>query len=217
MRDTDKINKISLESFIETIKFYDYDKLPGREAHLRVMPIFDNFPYRSMKPRADSMQSAVMLLFVPDEDNDISIILTIRSETIASHKGQISFPGGKIEDGETPLEAAFREVEEEIGVPSNSISVLAQISDFYVMPSNSVVKPFIGIIDKMPDFIINEDEVQELILVKLNYLMNPDNLIMEDWEFESFHATVPHWKVHHSKNLWGATAMMLSEVLQMLS
>ena len=207
---------MNFNTFINTIKSFDYNKLPGREAQLKAMPTFDNFPYRSIKPREDSMLSAVMLLFVPDEDNDTSIILTIRSETIPSHKGQISFPGGKIEEGETPLEAALREVEEEIGINGNSINVLAQISDFYVMPSNSVVKPFVGVLDKIPEFIINEDEVQEVILVKLDYLLNPDNLKKEEWEFNNSKAIVPHWKVHQRKNLWGATAMMLSEVLQML-
>jgi 8-oxo-dGTP pyrophosphatase MutT (NUDIX family) len=207
---------MKFDKFIQEIDKIDFKNLPGKDAHLNAMPVFSGFPYRSLTPRDDSQKSAVMILFVPDEDNDVSVILTIRSENLGSHSGQISFPGGRLEEGETALEAALRETHEEIGISSALIEVVAQLSDFYVMPSNSVVYPYIGILKRLPDFQINEDEVQEIILVKLEYLLEKENLVSELWHFHSFSADVPHWKVHKEKNLWGATAMILSEFLEII-
>lgn len=207
---------MKFDKFLDKINTINFSELPGQEAHLIAMPKFNNLPYRTMKPREDSLQSAVMMLFLRDEDDDTALVLTIRSENLGSHSGQISFPGGRLEPGEKPLDAAYRETYEEIGVRPEQIKLIAQLSDFFVIPSNSIVKPFIGIVDKIPDFVINEDEVQEIILVKLDYLLDNQNLINEEWEFKEFRAIVPHWKVHKEKNLWGATAMMLCELLELI-
>lgn len=207
---------MKFDKFIQKIDKLDFSELPGHESHLNAMPKFKKMPYRSLIPKDDSMQSAVMIIFAPDEDGDASVVLTIRSEKLGSHSGQISFPGGRLEEGESPLQAALRETNEEIGIKPEIINIKAQLSDFYVIPSNSVVKPFLGVMNHLPEFNISEDEVQEVILVKLEYLLDKSNLVWEEWHFDKFSAEVPHWKVHKEKNLWGATAMMLSEFLELL-
>lgn len=206
---------MKFEIFLDKLNQLDFGNLPGYESHLNAMPKFKKMPYRSLIPKDDSMQSAVMIIFVPDVEGDASVLLTIRSENLGSHSGQISFPGGRLENGETPLQAALRETYEEIGINKQLIKIIAQLSDFYVIPSNSVVKPFLGVMDHFPEFSISEDEVQEVILVKLEYLLDKSNLVWEEWHFDKFSAEVPHWKVHKEKNLWGATAMMLSEFLEL--
>jgi 8-oxo-dGTP pyrophosphatase MutT (NUDIX family) len=142
---------MKFDKFIEKIEQLDFENLPGHESHLNAMPKFKKMPYRSLVPKDDSFQSAVMIIFVPDEDGDASVLLTIRSENLGSHSGQISFPGGRLENDETPLQAALRETYEEIGVPQELIRVVAQLSDFYVIPSNSVVKPFWVLLIKYPN------------------------------------------------------------------
>lgn len=205
------------EDFKKVIPKIDFTNLPGKSAHLLAMPKFNKFPYRSLIPRDDSTLSAVVVLIVPDDKQRASVVLTIRSEKLINHSGQISFPGGRLEMDETPLEAALRETEEEIGINRNLITIVSQLSDFYVIPSNSVIKPFLAYLDFLPEFKINEAEVQEIILVDLDFLLNKDNLSNEEWEFKEFSAEVPHWKVHKEKNLWGATAMILSELLELFS
>ncbi|MGB9702916.1 MAG: NUDIX hydrolase [Candidatus Kapaibacteriota bacterium] len=207
----------SAEKIIKIIKSIKKDQLQGTKSHLKLVPMMNNIPIRKMTAPPNTRESAVLIPLIEDNDGTLSIILTLRSENLSNHQGQISFPGGKIEKNETIVEAALRETFEEIGVEDSNIEIIGQISDLYVPPSNSVIHPVIGLVKSNVKFKINQSEVQEIIKVKLEFLLDKSNLQFEDWDFKGEIVKVPLWRIHKLKPLWGATAMILSELIDLIN
>ncbi len=113
-------------------------------------------------------------------------------------------------------DAALRETEEEVGVSRDTISVLKKLTEIYIPPSNFFVQPFLGITTKLPIFIPQEDEVEALIEVRLQDFMDDRNIITQT--LSTSYATnleVPAFKLN-GHIVWGATAMMLNEVRELL-
>lgn len=94
-------------------------------------------------PAQPARRSAVLMLFTPGADGP-SVVLTERSETLRSHASQVSFPGGKLDDGETAAEAALRETWEEVGLEPESVEVLGTFPDLWLSPSQNAVTPIVG-------------------------------------------------------------------------
>jgi 8-oxo-dGTP pyrophosphatase MutT (NUDIX family) len=129
------------------------------------------------------------------------------------HSNQISFPGGKKEESDSSFEfAALRETEEEVGIASNTVKILGALTPLYIPPSNFLVYPFVGYIDYQPIFVISEKEVQRIITPPI-HLFRDDQAIKEDI-FESargYSVKAPYFELEDVK-IWGATAMILSEI-----
>ena len=124
------------------------------------------------------------------------------------HAGQIAFPGGRIENGETPLETALRETEEEIGIQTENIKILGSLSELYVEVSNFLIHPYVAWLDEKPKFEICNNEVDKMVLFPFMKYRNsfettPINTITGVLE-------VPCIKFE-DETIWGATAMILSE------
>lgn len=195
-------------------KRLDQDDLPGQPSQLKMAPepLSANAERRSMQPPGDSRQSSVLVLIFPNDEGELELILTLRTQTI-NHGGQLSFPGGRAEIGETPVQTALREAREEIGIKPGDIEIAGSLSTLYVAPSHNQVTPVVGFLDYVPELTINPNEVEEVFSVELNSLLNKENLTVEDWNLRDDHTyKVPYWDVHRVP-LWGATAMMLSEFL----
>lgn len=128
------------------------------------------------------------------------------------HSNQISFPGGKLESGESAMQAAIRETFEEIGVLPENIRIIGELSDLFIPPSHFVVQPFIAHILDNPSFNINPGEVSELIEYPLSDLLSPD-LIREEELYLPYFKTRMKVKCFDIRGhvLWGATAMMVQE------
>ena len=144
------------------------------------------------------------------------VILTQRPETMPSHAGQISFPGGKVETGESAQQAAYRETREEIGIADHSISLLGRLPSFNAV-SEYRVTPFVGIVD--PDAVIVPDpmEVADVFETPLDFLMNPENHIPRDVSINGeAHRLydMPYDDAGTHRNIWGMTAMMIFRVYQ---
>ncbi len=198
-------------NFIEFIK--NNNKLFGLNSHIKLAPKKNGTPFRTFTPNGKNIRkSAVMILLKPMNLNDFNILLTLRSQNLKSHSGQISFPGGQIEENETPLDAALRETFEEIGTPSKEIEVLASLSELYVPPSNSLIYPFVGVTN-FDDWKINKSEVEEIIEVPFSYLVRKENIISQERQFFGETIEIPCWDLNKSEVLWGATAMILSELI----
>jgi len=188
-------------------------KLPGEDAHGRLAP-----PHR--KPASAYLEyaknyrvAAVMAIIYPDVNNDSCILLMERTGGVGVHAGQISFPGGKQEEGESLEETALRETREELGFDPSLIQVAGPLSPLYIPPSNFLVHPFLGFMNELPLIHPNEAEVQGVIQVPLYQFFDESN--MEVGEFFSsggYKVRSPYFKVEHHK-IWGATAMMLSEIV----
>ncbi len=195
---------------------YDKENLPGKKAHQKLAPKIGDVPFRNFKPADNSKQSAVMVLLLKDFDENLSVLFTLRSEKLKSHQGQISFPGGRMENNETPLNAALRETKEEIGINSEEINVLFQLSDLYVPPSNSIIHPFVGVIPHNLKFNLSKNEVKEIIVKDLDFFLDDSNSKEEYWEFNGRVTKIPLWHIHSKTPLWGATAMILNEFLEII-
>lgn len=154
--------------------------------------------------------AAVMLILFGDEPN---LVMTRRPETLKHHPGQISFPGGRVEDGETLEQAALREVEEEIGVPGQQVEVLGSLQPHYVPPSDFTVTPFVGWMNQQPEFVLQQEEVAELITVRLSHFMDTSVRKFSDVDNDPVERAVP-WFALRDLQIWGASAMFLDDLIQ---
>ncbi len=191
------------------------EPLPGRAAQLKMVPepLDEKGAQRPMESSFDAKKSSVLMLFFPNKKNRTSLIFTRRSSDI-NHGGQISFPGGRAEENESTNETALREAQEEIGINPNEVSIAGTMSDLYVSVSNNLVTPVVGFIGYKPAFRLNPAEVEEVFTVPIDELDLTENLVDEQWELHSGASyNVPFWKVHDVP-LWGATAMILSEFME---
>ncbi|AUC15370.1 coenzyme A pyrophosphatase [Tenacibaculum sp. SZ-18] len=161
-------------------------------------------------------KAAIMALFYPNEQNKTTFLLTQRASYNGTHSAQISFPGGKYDQGDHNIrQTALRELEEEVGVYRNSVKVIRQLSDTYIPPSNFMVTPFLGFLNEKPSLTPNK-EVAKLIEIEAAALLNDENIssiIMETSYMKGIE--VPCFKFH-DHIVWGATAMMLSEIKDLM-
>jgi 8-oxo-dGTP pyrophosphatase MutT (NUDIX family) len=202
-------------------EFYQYLKnrlqktLPGRSAQMEMAPkpVDKNSPTRETQAPEKAHPGSVLLLLFPDAGQNLKFILTLRTRHI-NHGGQISLPGGRAENNENAVETALREAKEEIGVHRNAIRIAGELSNLYVSVSNNNVTPVVGFTDSPPELTINSREVEEAFFINPDLLLDEDNLIVEEWKLHGEDYRIPYWKVHRVP-LWGATAMMLSEFVEL--
>jgi len=141
--------------------------------------------------------------------------LTRRPESVEYHKGQISLPGGAQENGESLCQTALREAQEEIGVTASSVELIGPLTFVYVPPSNFCIQPYVGYLPRHPEFHLAADEVAELIEAPLAALLDPAKARIEDWEIRGGIWPIPFYQFGPHK-VWGATAMILAELVAML-
>ncbi|MER3328419.1 MAG: CoA pyrophosphatase, partial [Candidatus Kapaibacterium sp.] len=146
----------------DQIKFFDFlnnrlkSDLPGAKAQIKMAPFGDLERLNNNIPRADAKRSAVLLLI----NEQMELLFTLRSSKLRKHSGQISFPGGRADEGETYEQTALRETEEEVGISSSNIELVGRMSGLYVPPSNNVIQPVIGRIPSKIELLLNPDEVE---------------------------------------------------------
>ena len=202
------------DNFIKSLRV-SLENLPGFEAQLKMAPITrlsDLIKNPGGKP---PRKSAVLILFYPDNGR-IKTVLMERAADNTVHSLQISFPGGKFENGDNSLQqTAIREANEEIGIDPETIKILGPLTKLYIPPSNFDVLPFVGFTHQKPEFKTNS-EVKSILEVDLQTLMNPDTLINKTIEHRTGGIfTVPCYFVQ-DHIIWGATSMIISELLEVI-
>ncbi|MFA5511537.1 MAG: CoA pyrophosphatase [Candidatus Kapaibacterium sp.] len=200
-----------MEIFADYLQRRLNSNLPGINSHLKMVPKIKGKNIREMKADPSARQSAVMVLLV--DKPDIEIIFTLRSRKLRNHSGQISFPGGRLDKGENALEAALRETHEEIGIYFDRINVIGKLSELYVRPSNSIIVPYIGIINDFDKLVLNHDEVEECFTVPISYFTDSDRLLVSHEIIEGYDVEYPSWNIGKNVKLWGATSMILQELI----
>ena len=192
------------------------ESLPGQVAQNRMRPHpthLDKSTYKGHTiPDKDVRNSSVLVPIITWKEEP-EVILTLRSAGI-KHGGQLSFPGGGREGDETFEETALRETREEIGIIEEHVSIAGLLTPLYVDRSKNMVTPVVGFIDEEQEFCPNPNEVAEVFTVPFSELLNSANHNREHWDLRNQVFEVPFWSIHHVP-LWGATAMMMSELLEL--
>ena len=207
---------MKFELFLKHIETVKNTKLPGIEAQFKLAPKL-RLNYNAKKIKAnDPKIAAVLALFYPNQNNEVTLLLTKRANYNGTHSGQISFPGGKVEQSDLNLkQTALRETYEEVGIIDEDIEVIREFTEVYIPPSNFLVTPFIGIIYNKPVFKVNS-EVAKIIEVPFSKLIDETSIgsikITNSYMKET---SVPCFKIDDSI-IWGATAMILSEIREVL-
>ena len=168
----------------------DYDLNPGVE-----------------RPRRDCVAATVLVALV-DRPEGVGVILTRRSDALSRHSGQIAFPGGRIDPGETVVEAALREAWEEVALDPASVEVLG-LSDAYETVTGYRVTPVVGWLATPPVLVASPDEVAEVFETPWDFLMDPANHRRDHLEAPDG-AKRWFWAMPWGdRYIWGATAGML--------
>jgi 8-oxo-dGTP pyrophosphatase MutT (NUDIX family) len=202
-----------MHPFAEFFQNQALDALPGRSAQQRLAPRFPDGSFRSFDAPEGARQNAVLLV-LSHKDEEPSMLFTLRSAHLPTHKGQWSFPGGRMESGETIVEAALRETEEEVGITSHALHVLGRLTSLYTPPSHSIIHPVVAWWNGTEPLKSNADEVEETLLVPLSRL-DHGHAVEEEWDYQGARIVVPQWKIHPRAPLWGATAIIVSEFMAM--
>lgn len=192
------------------------NSLPGVEAQNQLAPIKSASKYR-IAP--DNHKKACVMGLIYPECNELCMVFIERtfSHPDDKHGGQISFPGGKLEkEDDTYLLGALREVEEEVGIPPEQINVLGQLTDLYVFASNFLVYPFLGYMEQAPVFVPQVEEVASIISFPLENLLSADIIATKDLQVRNYiMRDVPYYDLY-PHILWGATAMITSEIVELI-
>jgi len=190
--------------------------LPGRSAQLKMSSLVRIQEMMNLSQGLDAIQSSVLILFYPIEDG-IGLVLMLRPEYKGIHSGQISLPGGKYEeDDESLIYTALREAKEEIGIDPTQIQIIGQLTEMYIPPSNFIVTPVMGYQATKPVFKADPKEVARIIEINLTDLLDKKNLQMKKMKLRlGFSLKVPSYVIN-GNIIWGATAMILSELVEVI-
>lgn len=187
--------------------------LPGESAHLTMLPERRQLKHAGNDPGIK--ESAVLMLLYPEND-ELYFCLTKRNTKLKHHPGQISFPGGQCEKHESdPWLTALRETEEEIGLHKSAIQYLRKLSDVYVSVSNFNIHPYLGYTPEKPAFIVNHDEVAEIICLPLHSIFSKENHTKRKLKTSLGTYEVPCYLINEHV-IWGATSMMIAELEALL-
>ncbi len=190
--------------------------LPGPEAQYKMAHAIRQKPHT---PPDNARVACTLALLYPQAGKwYLPLIQRQSHDPNDRHGGQISFPGGKQEEEDADLATtALREAEEEIGIEAADVHILGSLTRLYIPVSNFLVYPFIGHLDYAPTFTRQESEVQSILQVPMDLLQESHTVQFTDMKFSNniTVSDIPYYNIH-GHVVWGATAMMLSEFLEII-
>ena len=190
------------------------EDLPGESSHRKMSPL----PEKHFTVPDDHKLACVLILIYP-KNNEWHILLVRRaSSETDSHSSQISFPGGRFEDTDYSYsDCALRETHEEVGLDPSVVGIIGELSSLYVFASNFLVYPFVGFTSNEPEFLPDAGEVEYILEVPLKELMESRNVKKKSMTLSTGIAVdnVPYFNLN-GEVVWGATAMILSELKDIL-
>ncbi|MGM0945573.1 MAG: NUDIX hydrolase [Bacteroidota bacterium] len=207
---------MNFDEAIHRIKERIKNPLPGKNAQLKMSPQpVDERRFDLLTPKSHR-KGAVLLMIYP-EGNQAFFPLIKRPNYPGVHGGQIALPGGKMDPTDADLiYTALREAEEEVAINPQKVTVLGSLTDLYIPASNFLVKPVIAFSEEIPDFVPEAREVQQILPTPLlslfdkGILMRKKLIVNQGLELDT-----PYFEIQ-KEMVWGATAMILSEFLEIL-
>jgi 8-oxo-dGTP pyrophosphatase MutT (NUDIX family) len=163
-----------------------------------------------------SRPPAAVLCALFDQDGEAEVVLTRRAAGLRSHTSQVSFPGGRLDPGEEPVDAALREAKEEIGLDPAAVTVLGRLSTMRTALNPAPIVPFVGALPGRPELRPNPAEVERAFTVPLAELSDPEVYREELWTFADGSERPMHFFELIGDTVWGATARMLYELLDLV-
>ncbi len=163
---------------------------------------------------APDLRRACVLIPLVRADEGWSVLLTRRAENLTSHSGQIAFPGGGVEDGESLPDAAIREAEEEVGIPRSEVELIGRLDDL-ITNSGYLVAPFIGVIHQPFRLVMQEAEVVEVFQVPIDVLLDPEKPEVRYISYRE-RKYPAYFYPYEQYEIWGLTGRMLKTFLDMV-
>ncbi len=162
------------------------------------------------------LKPAAVLVPLIERAQGMTVLLTRRTESLSSHSGQISFPGGRVEQSDAaPVHTALRESEEEIGLEPARVEILGRLAN-YVVGTGYRITPVVGFVEAQQQFVHDEREVAEIFEVPLELVMEPDNYHREHMRIKNVDRSY-YVLPYGDYRIWGATASILANLRDTLS
>ena len=160
----------------------------------------------------DDARVSAVLIALWEGERGAEVLLTKRSWELRNHRGEISFPGGRLDPGESPVGAAVREAYEEVGLDPATVDVLGELDHISTMVSKSYIVPVVAQLERRPEVVRSAAEVERILFVPLAELYRPDTYRQEIWWRPPM-----EWPIHFfeldDETIWGATGRMLVQLL----
>jgi len=178
--------------------------------------IFARRRHPKKKLPADGLITAAVLVPIFQKNGNLHVLLTKRSEMVEHHRGEISFPGGKLDLTDPDLEScALRETSEEVGILPHDVKVLAELDDFYTVATRFHVVPFVGTIPHPYEYRVSPREIAGIVDPPLDIFFDPSRRHEDTWILRGEPVQVISylWEGH---NIWGATARILKHLVELI-
>lgn len=193
-------------------------ELPGESAQIKLAPAMRVSELKALDIASKKPNKAgVMAIFYPNDRQVTNLVLILRKTYRGVHSNQVGFPGGRAEIFDKNMKStALRETEEEVGIPRDEVTVVKKLTKLYIPPSNFWVHPYVGLLNATPKLIKQESEVEKILEIDIDEFLDERNLISK--KLSTSYAKdidVPAFSLN-GHIVWGATAMMLSELKELL-
>lgn len=171
-------------------------------------------PDRALVPPFPDARPSAVLVALVDGDDGAEVLLTKRSQNLRNHRGEISFPGGRLDPGESPVDAAIREAWEEVRLPTDLVQVAAQLEPLSTVVSKSLIVPLVTTLPHKPELVPHDAEVDRILWVPLVELARLDTFREERWGTPPLDRPMYFFDLD-DETIWGATGRMLFELLSL--
>lgn len=193
--------------------------LPGERSHMKMAPAHRKEEFRNIRDKEINPRLSAVIVLLFQEESKLKVVFIRRGEYVGIHSGQIAFPGGRYEPEDGDLkETAKRELEEELGIARERYRIVGQLTDLYIPPSNFLVRAFVAYTEHRPAYTPDPREVSEVIEADLNDFFEPSVVKLRDFPAHNSSLTTnaPCYELNGA-SVWGATAMMMTELIDILT
>lgn len=165
---------------------------------------------------AGSSRSSAVLIALHDTPDGPSVVLTRRTKNLSTHRGEMSFPGGRVDDGESVVDAALREAHEEVGLHPSLVNCVGELDGLSTMVSRSRIHPIVATVETMPVLVPNLAEVDRIVHVPLAELAHHETYRREQWNRNGDDIDIHFFEIE-GDTVWGATGRMLHQLIDIVT